>query len=320
MTIFPNMEAFKEIQTLWGEDKYDVLWCIKISSGDEMGLKRLYALDQGLLRLSGRKHFILALEEVDAWMGISSAGSHSLKHPNQVLLLPKEEAGVSKEWKLYLKTACGMQADLIVLPEGLPLNEEERFPEGFLENFFDSLQEACDLVVGMAPKGVWDEREQCFSVPVLEAFYGVRMRGVLGDAWGIRLELAEALEREMGFWAERLPDPGILFWSLTRAFLWQKRVRSFILPRGSRSGWSAQSISSWAKAVFQCIEQDRAYCWNTFHWLKVPEVMRGSLESPGFQRDGGGQSRFKNWEKRFAALELDPGVASKASAAVAGYF
>ncbi len=305
MNMSPKTDVLRDIHTLWGDEKYDIFWGLKISSDDPFVDKRLYALDQALLRLSGRRHFILALEEVNEGFGFSMAGAPALKHPNQVLILPQKEDGRRQEIKIYLETACSMQADFVILPDEFPLDENDQIPLGFLENFFDSLQDPCDFVVGFLPGGKENEWEQCGLTPLLEAFYGIYVPSVQMGAWGIRLEFAEELYREMGFWAEQLPEPGMLFWMLTRSFLWKKKVRAFSLPPGSTTHWQKTLEKNWIEAVMRCIHKDRNYCFSDLRWLKTPEFIADDVPKIWNRTENSVKNRLKSWTREFYGKDIE---------------
>ena len=169
-----------------------------------------------------------------------------------------------------------MAADVVLLEADLRRKGDQGFKPTWLERLYFPLLQDYDLISGCFRRHYFeDPTGSLFVGPMLETFFGLRLRDPLSGVYGISRRLVEDYCADLDWWYGGAGGYGVDLWLLTQAVVWNKKICEVSL--GAKIAPLALSKRAYvfkqvARSLFDCIKTNEDYWLRSQLVLKQPDV------------------------------------------------
>jgi predicted GH43/DUF377 family glycosyl hydrolase len=272
---------------------YDLVIGIPFSSEAGNIENLLIEIDKVIQSWMGVRHLIVCAGDAAAGAKLAEIKELKLKLPHMEYLLAPEISGRGMAIRTFISISQYLEADLIVLNNSMVADQ------GFwLDTLLSPIRGAYDMVLGSLSTDLAVENiTRLLANPILETFYGCRIRNSLGGIYAISHDFIEELNHEAKFWGKSISGAGIDFWLITRALCWNKNICEAILEGGRSTAVNDQNrlLRETAHAVFEALKRDSAIWLQERLILKVVDKMARNTN----QFTGPSEPSFNNLVENF---------------------
>ncbi|MDR1160206.1 MAG: hypothetical protein LBK69_06225, partial [Syntrophomonadaceae bacterium] len=200
---------------------FDLVIGLPFGAEDENIASLLQSIDGVLQFWTGRRQLIVCVGESKARTVLKTIRDGNISHSHISFLLPEVIEGRGTAIRAIIEIGKYIDADLLLFDANISELQEAEIENGWLERLLVPIQGQYDLVLGSAGRNLEMSGESyLLTAPVLEMFYGFRVRDPLGGIYGISHDFVEMLAHEARFWGNYIAGCGIDFWIVTRAVSW----------------------------------------------------------------------------------------------------
>ena len=237
----------------------------------------LRILDEALADLQELRHclVICASDALAAGM-LEDIKQLDLKTPHLEFQVTPGSYGRSDSIRAMLEIASALEADLVICAADLA-EDKERVPQpDWISRLVEPIRKEYDFVLtSFHGDHIEDLLGSLFMSPLLEVFYGYRLKGFLSGIYALSHDTVEDFCIEIKFWTGAIREYGIDPWMVSRAILWNKKiceveldVRLEVITVEKLSDAFRDS----ARALFECIKKDEDHwiCSNVV--IKMPDI------------------------------------------------
>lgn len=271
--ILPQLESYNDYDLLIGIPFY--------YNNPDLG-QVLASVDEVLQKWIGRRQLIVCVGDANAADILPTIEKMALHHPHLAFILPPEASGRGMSIRALLQIARKMEVDLLVFNAHMQTDQGNGINIEWLEGLLTPIQGQYDMVLGSLRQhsGI-DSIGYMLVAPVLEAFYGSRLRDPLGGIYAIAHDLVEELATEAKFWTDSIAGAGIDFWLITRALSWDKQICELYMGGNEKSNDIARQnkiFYDMTQALFECLRRDSALWLRDRLMIKVTDILAYNQE------------------------------------------
>ena len=251
---------------------YDLVIGIPITGEPGAIDQLLEAIDKVVHSWMGIRQLIICAGDASAEAKLAAIKELNLRLPHMEFLLAPEIAGRGMVIRTFIAVSHHLEADLIVFNENLVAEK------GFwLETLLSPIRGPYDMVLGSLRCNVAvDSIAHMMANPILETFYGCRVRDPLGGIYALSHDFIEELNHEAKFWGNSISGAGIDFWLVTRALCWNKNICEAILEGSLKhTGLEERNkiFRETVHAIFEALKRDSAIWLRERLIIKVVDTM-----------------------------------------------
>lgn len=259
---------------------YDLVIGIPFFEEREQFMALLASMDRVLDSWMGRRQLLVMVGDHSAGDILASIESLQLNHPHLEFVLPAECSGRGYSIRAMIEISKRLEADLLLFSANMTSSHGPGIEGVWLESLLNPIQDSYDMVVGSMRRylGI-DSIAHMLAAPVLEVFYGFRIRDPLGGVYAIAHDFVEDLAHEALFWGESIQGYGIDFWLLTRALCWNKRVCEVNLGGTVRPATLAKRnrvFQETSRIIMESVNRDSAIWMQERLVVKVADIQARS--------------------------------------------
>lgn len=193
----------------------------------------------------------------------------------EFLMLPGSN-GRGASIRAIMTIADRLEADLLILAADLVNEDGSGIQPWWIGKLLEPIIKDYDFVLTILKKNLLEDLlNNFFLVPLLEIFYGYRIRGILGGVYAISHDIVEDCCAEIKFWLETTKSYGIDPWLITRVIRRNKKICEIDLGDRHRN-ISLEKLQhvfkESARALFESIKRDEEYWLNRGDVLRTPDV------------------------------------------------
>jgi predicted GH43/DUF377 family glycosyl hydrolase len=228
----------------------------------EKGLSNIGMQDSALIVCAGDPRGQEALETIGK-IGLNTAHL-------EFLMLPGAN-GRGASIRAILEIANQLEADVLLFTADLMPEESFGLQPDWVGRVLEPIRSEYDLVITSLQKNYFEDYLNSLLVtPLLEIFYGYKIRSALSGIYAIANDTVEDLVSEIKFWGEETRDYGIDPWLITRAIRWDKQICEVELGIKLESIYLEKLsyvFKILAKTMFECIRRDEDF-WLTGKFVR----------------------------------------------------
>ena len=238
---------------------------------------------QGLSPFLNIKPLIVCVGDPAGAQALAALKGLNVGVPWHGFLLKPEINGRGFSIRAILEIARGLAAHVVLLEADLKKRGEFGFRPSWLERLYFPLLQDYDLVTGCFRRHYFEDPTGSFFVgPLLEVFFGLRLRDPLSGLYGISRRFAEDCCTDLDWWYGGLGGYGVDPWLLAQAAVWDKKICQVSL--GAKVDPPAMSkrvfvFKQLVRALFDCIKANEDYWLKSQLILKQPDIY--GLETRG---------------------------------------
>ncbi|NLG85890.1 MAG: glycosidase [Firmicutes bacterium] len=231
---------------------------------------------QGLSPFLNVKPLILCVGDPAGKEALASLTDLSLPVPHHQFLLAEGINGRGFSIRAILEVARELAADAVLLEADLREEGSEGFKPSWLERLYFPLLQDYDLVSGCFRRHYFeDPTGSLFVGPMLETFFGLKLRDPLSGVYGISRRLVEDYCTDLDWWYGGVGGYGVDPWLVAQAVVWKKKICEVSL--GSKIGpptltKRAYVFKQVAQSLFDCIKTNEDYWLRSQLILKQPDI------------------------------------------------
>lgn len=254
---------------------YDLVIGIPFTSETGAIDQLLESIDKVVNSWMGVKQLIVCAGDASDGEKLGAIKELNLKLPHIEIMLAPEISGRGMAIRTFIAVSQYLEADLIVF------NDSVVVESGFwLDSLLSPIRGAYDMVLGsLRCNRAVDSIAHMMANPILEAFYGCRVRDPLGGIYAISHDFIEELNHEAKFWGRSISGAGIDFWLVTRALCWNKNICEATLEGAlRRMGLEERNkiFQETTHAIFEALKRDSAIWLQERLIIKVVDTMARS--------------------------------------------
>lgn len=231
---------------------------------------------QGLSPFLNVKPLIVCVGDPAGLEALATLEGLKLDVPCIGFLLKEGINGRGFSIRAILEIARELAADVVLLEADLRRKGDQGFKPTWLERLYFPLLQDYDLISGCFRRHYFeDPTGSLFVGPMLETFFGLRLRDPLSGVYGISRRLVEDYCADLDWWYGGAGGYGVDLWLLTQAVVWNKKICEVSL--GAKIAPLALSKRAYvfkqvARSLFDCIKTNEDYWLRSQLVLKQPDV------------------------------------------------
>lgn len=192
--------------------------------------------------------------------------------PHMELLMKPGANGRGASIRAILEICRVLESDVVILAADLKQLDDRGFQPEWVKRLIEPIRGEYDLSLAVFDRHYnEDVVGSLFVSPLLEAFYGVRLRDPLSGVYAISHDLLEDYCLEIKFFTDITRGYGIDPWMVSRAVIWQDKICEVQLG-AKLSAVSLEKTNfifkETSEALFSCIKRD------VKHWAKRQPVVK----------------------------------------------
>lgn len=178
--------------------------------------------------------------------------------------------------RAILQIADELEADVVIFAADLIGSKGGGIRPDWLKSVLEPIRNEYDFVITTLRKNYLRELlGSLFVAPLLEVFYGFKVKGTLCGVYAIAHDTAEKFLTEIKFWDEVTQAYGIDTWLVTRAIRWNVKICEADLG-ACLVDISHEKLNlvfrDMAWALFECIKRDETYWVQDRQILRTPDI------------------------------------------------
>lgn len=266
----------RELKKLARHKTIDVVVGIPFYNEKETLAQVVTTAVQGLSPFLNVKPFIVCVGDPAGSEALASLEGLKLEVPHMEFLMPEGVNGRGFSIRAILEIARELAADVVLLEADLRRKGDQGFKPSWLERLYFPLLHDYDLISGCFRRHYFeDPTGSLFVGPMLETFFGLKLRDPLSGVYGISRRLVEDYCTDLDWWYGGVGGFGVDTWLLTQAVVWNKKICEVSL--GAKIGPPGLSKRSYvfkqvARSLFHCIKANEDYWLKSQLILKQPDL------------------------------------------------
>ncbi|MGB9792620.1 MAG: glycosidase [Thermacetogeniaceae bacterium] len=277
--------ALRQIQEM---DRIDLVVGIPFLNEKEALPKVLKVVERGLAdsQLLSRSLIVCVGDPVGA-EALEAIKKLDLKAEHLEFLMLPGSNGRGASIRAIMTIADRLEADLLILAADLVNEDGSGIQPWWIKRLLEPIIKDYDFVLTVLRKNFLEDLlNNFFLMPLLEIFYGYRIRGMLGGVYAISHDMVEDCCAEIKFWLETTRSYGIDPWLITRVIRRNKKICEIDLGNRHRpiSLEKLQHVfKESARALFESIKRDEEYWLNREDVLRTPDIYGEEVSSPDYE-------------------------------------
>lgn len=266
----------RELKKLTRHKTIDVVVGVPFYNEQETLAQVVTTAAQGLSPFINVRPLVVCVGDPAGAQALASLEGLKTGMPCHGFLLTDGVNGRGFSIRAILEIARELAADVVLLEADLRRKGDQGFNPSWLERLYFPLLQDYDLVSGCFRRHYFeDPTGSLFVGPMLESFFGLRLRDPLSGVYGISRRLVEDYCTDLDWWYGGAGGYGVDPWLLAQAVVWDKKICEVSL--GAKIGPPALSKRSYvfkqlALSLFDCIKVNEDYWLKSQLILKQPDI------------------------------------------------
>ncbi|HHV77562.1 MAG TPA: glycosidase [Syntrophothermus lipocalidus] len=239
----------------------------------------LETIDKGLSSVSQIRPLIVCSAETATYKDlVETVKQVRINTPVLTSALFANDANREDTVRTVLEIGKEIEADVLLFSSYLSCEELAKFEPEQVKQIIDPIRSEYDLVIASLRKDpCYELADNIFVTPLVETFYGYRLKNTLSGIYAISHDLVEDYCAQSTLWEDISYGYGFDPWLVTRAVCWKKQICQVELssnPRTESLETTNNLIKDVAATIFACIKRDEEQWLNKDKLIiKTPDIL-----------------------------------------------